>query len=133
MDKNTNVGPVQNPGESDETQNVWENINAPISSKTVGKRKRLATSQGKAPYASFFRDNRTPENKSKLEFIQPADGEFDIQFDETDTVVQARGFCILGYAIGLRPTAYILGIFVKNRGKNVRFEIHKNGWITSHS
>lgn len=56
----------------------------------------------------------TPENKSKLEFIQPADGEFEIQFDETDTVEQARGFCILGYAIGLKPTAYILGIFAKN-------------------
>lgn len=52
-----------------------------------------------------------------------------VHFDEIDTVDQAWDFCLVGYAIGLRPNVYILTNFVKNWGKNVKFEIQRNGWI----
>lgn len=88
----TNIGAVHNPSDCetsfvDETKmNSWENGKAPESSKQGGEKKGSVNSPGKDIYTSFFRDNRIPEDKSKLEFIQPGDGEFVVHFDEIDLI-----------------------------------------------
>lgn len=105
MDKSKNGGEESNPCDYEtsfveETQNV-DNGKEAGSLHHGEKRSGQQYFRTKSHMPAFF-ENHIPFDKSKLEYIPPEEGEFVVHFDEIDTVEQARDFCLVVYAIGLK-------------------------------
>lgn len=68
--------------------------------------------KGNKSYASFFQDNRAPDESSRLHFIQQPVGDIQLASDEVETVENTHGFCLLGYVYGTRPSPFAFVNFI---------------------
>lgn len=83
----------------------------------------------KRSYASLFSDNRAHDESSLLQYIQQPSGDIQLASNETESVEDAHGYCLVGYVYGSRPGPFAFVNFVKGWGKNVKFVFKDNGWI----
>lgn len=103
--------------------------NAEIENNTRGDRGLHNKKYGKQSFASLFKDNRAPVEASLLRYIQPLAGELIIGSEEIESVEKTFGYCLVGYVMGPRPSAFTVLNFIKRWGGNVKFLFKENGWI----